>query len=678
VSIFSRLLCAVTARRPRAAAPHVRGRLALLALGAILGAAFLQAAPASAFVSAGFGLQRRQPIEAKALVEGGPLQYQGGPVLHSSDAYVVYWDPVGSYRGDWERMIDKYFQSVGAESGTLKNVFALDPQYRDSHGGASNQMTFRGSYKDTDPYPASGEGGNCTEQAAVACLTDRQIRAELQHLITSVNPPLPGATGTPVYYLLTPPGVTVCTGAGTPSTCSNSKQLEEESEKITKGEIHHPAETGICGYHSAVNPGGASPTVYVVQPWVAGAAGLYIKPQNPLVTSPNTPDVLACQDDISLQEPNQEPGLNQFGNYAKGLADVIINDLSIEQRDVVADPLLTGWYQTATDAEQGDVCQFNFGPRPLSPEPPNELTHAASESDNEEIGGEKYYLAWAFDSADVTSGKGFGCWSGDSLQPFFTAPNPVNVGDIVGFNATESDITMAAASKGLPGNEPYLAPVYTWNFGDGSTTASGTEDASEFHSYQYGGSYDVTLTVTDSGGNTESATHEITVNGPHRPEPASAAGAGHSGATVNSSSSQAGAGSANGTVASPTATAVVVSRSLKSALHSGLVVRYSVSEQVAGHFEVLLSRTIARRLGITGTPATGLPAGTPAELVIAKSILVTTKGGRNTVHIEFSKRTAERLQRLHSVSLMLRLIVRNAATHSPASTTVLSTVTLSH
>jgi len=110
-------------------------------------------------------------------------------------------------------------------------------------------------------------------------------------------------------------------------------------------------------------------------------------------------------------------------------------------------------------------------------------------------------------------------------------------------------------------------------------------------------------------------------------------------------------------------------------LRKGLVVSYSVNEQVAGHFEVLLSSAVAHRLGVTGTPATGLPAGSPAELEIAKAILVTTKGGHNALHIEFSKRTAAHLAHVHKLSLMLRLVVRNAAT-SPVSTTVLSTITL--
>ena len=62
--------------------------------------------------------------------------------------------------------------------------------------------------------------------------------------------------------------------------------------------------------------------------------------------------------------------------------------------------------------------------------------------------------------------------------------------------------------------------------------------------------------------------------------------------------------------------------------------------------------------------------------MIAKAILVTTKGGRSAVHIDFSKRTAARLAKVHKVSLMLRLIVRNASSTDPATTTVVSNITL--
>jgi hypothetical protein len=632
----------------------------LILAGALAALPLLTAAPAGAFITSTFGLQDRAPV-TKTIT---PLEYHGGPVLHSSDAYVVFWIPIGTaYKPEWERTIDEYFQNVGDESGNLGDVFAVDTQYTDATGRASNQTTFRGSYTDPDPFPASG----CAEPSLHGCLTDGQIQAELHHLITSVDPPLPGVSGTPVYYLLTPPGVTVCAEAANPKTCSNSTALETE---VTEGKPI--VKSGICGYHSAIELGGASPIPYVVQPWTAGNAGQILSYQ-PLETTPTSADARACQDNRELEEPNQFTGLNPEGEYTAGLADVIINDLSIEQQDVVVDPFLTGWYQTATDAEQGDMCQFNFGPPPETPPTVNPQTHAAAEK-NETIGSGNYYIAWAFDSMDLTSGKGFTCWNGVTLEPHFTAPNPVASGDIVGFNAGESYITLIAGT-GLPADEPFSAPVYAWNFGDG-TTVSGVNDGSEFHSYQYGGIYSVTLTVTDGGGNVRSITRQITVVGP--PAPTAGTGTGTSGtAPVGTTTGGSGTpGSPTSVVVpAPVATAAIVRQTLKTALRKGLVVSYSVNEQVAGHFEVLLGSAVAHHLGVTGTPATGLPAGSPAELEIAKAILVTTKGGHNALHIQFSKRTAAHLAHVHKLSLMLRLVVRNAAT-SPLTTTVLSTITL--
>jgi hypothetical protein len=124
------------------------------------------------------------------------------------------------------------------------------------------------------------------------------------------------------------------------------------------------------------------------------------------------------------------------------------------------------------------------------------------------------------------------------------------------------------------------------------------------------------------------------------------------------------------------ATAAVASQSLASALKNGLVVHYSVNGRAAGRFEVLLAKSIAKRLGLKGSTATGLAKGTLPQIVIAKAILVTTKAGHSSYRIRFSKATAAKLRKLKKVSLMIRLVVHNAS--SPVATTVLSTATLGH
>ena len=125
----------------------------------------------------------------------------------------------------------------------------------------------------------------------------------------------------------------------------------------------------------------------------------------------------------------------------------------------------------------------------------------------------------------------------------------------------------------------------------------------------------------------------------------------------------------------PVATAAAVASSPKQVARGGLVVHYTVNEQVAGRFEVLLAAATAHKLGIGGRVATGLPAGSAKALVIGQALLVTTKGGHSSVRIKFDKRTAKHLRHAHKVTLTLRMIVRNAS-KNPAFTTVTSTVVL--
>jgi PKD domain-containing protein len=335
-------------------------------------------------------------------------------------------------------------------------------------------------------------------------------------------------------------------------------------------------------------------------------------------------------------------------------------------------PLLNGWYQTPSNEEQGDVCQGAFSPAPeVLPTLPK-TTKALPLSD-ETINGHAYYLQWAFNSTGVTSGKGITCWQGTELNPHFTHPNPVNIGDIVGFDANESSFTLDAniANLKFPAEEPFTAPIYTFDFGDGILITSG--NASVFHAYGSPGTYNAVLTVTDSGGNVASFTSPVTVVGP-----TSAGGSGGSGGSGQAQGGQPGGGSKSPGSPSgapkPNAAAVAASHSLRRALRSGLVVRYSVSERVSGRFEVMIASSLARRLHLRGQSATGLAPGTPPQTVIGKAILIANSPGHNTLRIQFGKNTADRVARLHSVSLLLRMFVRNSAAQS---TTVLSTVTLS-
>ncbi len=658
------------------------------------------------------------------LVGAEPAEYAnaaGNPVLHSTNTWAIYWDGAKNnfYHGDWMSLIDGYLQGAAQSSGSLGSIFSVDAQYTDkSNVPASYKQIFRGGAEDTSSYPSS----ECTDPAPLAkvvleskrvppttCLTSEQVAKHLEGYIKEHN--LPTGLGN-VYYLLTPPGVTVCLdGGGATGHCSDYAGTAESYEN------------SFCSYHADINPSGlstgsSSTIVYGVIPWSAGSFkdpdfpevdqtagwqcqdGSYdpaSKPSEQIekektlskkekeeYEAKNEKEKAEANEARLLegpheQEPNQQPCPTSDGGCDYGLADLIINQVSLEQQNIVTDPLLNGW-QDPHGYENTDECRFQFAPTLGGSAAANPETDAGSLYD-QTLGGTDYYLNTAFNLAGkLLNYPGVPCLVGTSLDPKFTAPSSVNTGEVVSFNGMESDISLNAGIAYSPSGAPEANyATYTWNFGDGSPTVTGYAPGSPpcespwlspcagsvFHSYEYGGAYEVTLTVRDVAGNTTDVSHTVIVSGPPRP--------GTTGNTGNTSGAGGPGAGAHGGLLAPIAAALIVRQSLRTALRKGLVVSYSVNEQVAGRFEVLLSRTLARKLHISGALATGLPKSSPPQLVIAKAILVTTKGGHSALHIQFSKQTAARLAHVHKIPLMVRLVVRNAAA---STTSVLTAATL--
>jgi hypothetical protein len=740
------------------------------------------------------GLQPRSTTLHDGAEVGGeePKQFAnptGAPVLPANKTYAIYWDPTDNYHGDWQGVIDTFFQNMGAGSGSLASVYAVDAQYTDAaNQHADYASTFQGAYTDTDPYPAKTcedphplEGLNYPwgETAEITCITSAQIETELKLFIADHK--LPTGMGT-IFYLLTPPGVAVCLdGGGVAGRCSGYHRFlyekgEEPAKKAQKEtEEKESYEKSFCSYHSDVNPGNAAnggpgTILYAAIPWIAGGLADYhihdevqeydcqdggfdpsSKPieESEKAKEKSPAEILKEDEEIikkeevkkkleeegnkeavkalekaekkeeeekekaeilagpHQQEPNQVPCPSPDGYCDTGLADLIISQIGSEQQNIVTDPLLNGWQQQtpALRNEATDECRNFFAPTTGGSVTANPETFAGTLS-NQTFGTGNYYLNDAFNLAALNLPyPGIPCLPGIRLEPKFTAPNPVNSGEVVGFDGMESDITLneGTAYTGTTPKKTYAK--YTWNFGDGTPEVTGfapgapTQNspetslcaapwltpcaASTFHSYQYGGVYNVTLTVIDTGGNKESVSREITVVGP----PAPSSGGSSGGSTTTGTTTAAGAGSSGSSTPpatttkplfpGPVASAAVVSHSLTSVLKKGLLISYSVNEQVAGQFQVLLASSVAKRIGLHGPPATGMAPGSAPSIVIAKAILITTKGGRNTVKILFGKKTAAKLRKLRSVTLTIRLVVRNASSHTPLTTTVISTVTLS-
>ncbi len=180
------------------------------------------------------GLQPRdvtEPLDGAGPTAASFANASGNPVLHGSSVYVLYWDPADRYQGDWQMHIDEFMQEIGAESGSLGNVFAVGTQYTDrSNVPSTYGITFRGAYTDTTPYPASG-CSDPSRPSALACLTDQQIQEHLQSYIASHG--LPKGMGV-VYYLLTPPPVSVCLDGAPPTAPTTGAHQKKKAKGYSR------------------------------------------------------------------------------------------------------------------------------------------------------------------------------------------------------------------------------------------------------------------------------------------------------------------------------------------------------------------------------------------------------------------------------------------------------------
>ncbi len=647
--------------------------------------------------------KKEGPNAAKFNNPEGHAVVEGNPTTHAVNTYLIYWDPETpfplNYPGEWQALINGYMSNLSGASETGGNdVFNVDAQYADLSGHATAQTRFDGSYVDTNPYPSA----NCTDKYLFEdpfikenpCLTDAQIREQLHTFIGTHE--LKAGMNT-IFYVLTPPGVGVCVDEG-----SSASHCSTDNEEIPAGTF--------CSYHSYYSDPQFGTVLYAAIPWTFGEASFFGGYAG-----------LACQDGgwnenaekggpikqtEVMQEPNQLSHVGADGIWNEGLADLAIGQIASEQQNTITDPLLNAWQDRETVGgeevgyENTDECRNDFLLISAGSASKKEHTEAGDLA-NQLVFGANYYVNDAFNlAAWKLAYPGIACMPGIDLVPSFTVPPTVNAGEVVGLDGMESDITLNAAEKfNAKGEEELTYPTYTWNFGDGSPEVTGYAPgsppgnppsplceapwlapcaSSTFHSYKYGGVYKVVLTVKDVAGDTATAERTINVVGPPPPAPPAPptpSSGGGSGGTSGTSGTSGGSGGSTA-LPQPVATAAAVSSSLKKVARNGLVVRYSVNEQVTGRFEVLLESGVAHHLGISGPLATNLPAGFPKSLVIGRALLVTLKGGGSTVRIKFSKSTAKHLRRAHKVTLTLRLIVRNASSQSPLFTTVMSSSVL--
>ena len=666
-------------------------------------------------------------------VQGQILDHGGDP-LGATHIYEIYWDPT-SPPNDWpinypqstKLLTAQFLNDAANDSHTLDNPFSLDTQY-DTAGGneAGNtagtapgyEMQFEGAYTDQiDQYPTQGQPGDCTDPNTTSyktnvCLTDAQIRAELQSYIAQYA--LPTGPGN-VYLVMTPPDVTTCLDA-TSTECSDvtnrTQTSPTQAQTVQSGGV-----TGYCGYHSVIGSG-ASEVLYGQVPWP------YPNIPNADTLGPNTavntavPYTKVCQTDgatpVSLPNGIQpQPALTNGGGVEVDFGDVLINVITHELNGIITDPNFNGFYD-GSGLEAPDKCEA-VGQPELGGDPaawfvwagltPGPVTLPYIGSDNLVYNtynvtfsdGDVYYLHSEFNAAQNLLPTGYGgqCDPSAQLTPRFAAPTQVDPNQLVGFDPSPTIATMTIRT-------------YEWNFGDGSTPAVVTCpvpsipqcDPSVFHAFTTPGDYTVTLSVTDGGFNNASTTQTIDVLGARPGGGGSGSGSGSSSSSTSTSSTAAATSSAapassgttavtstaTSTTAAATPAAVppsapivppkvnqaITASSVSKALKSGLVVHYSVTEKVVGHFQVLLDARTAKQLGIKSPVVKGVKVdGLSNPIEIGTALLETTKPGSSGIAITFSKAAAAKLKHARTLTLTVRLVAENIAGQQVVVTTTI-------
>lgn len=415
------------------------------------------------------------------------LSYQGGPVLHSSRPFLIFWTPppesipVGS-----QALMERYFSDVAADSGKASNVYGVLRQYHDGIGFADYRQTFDPAHQVlTDPQPYPSRDAQCPEISSFypTCISDQQIQSELQRLITADHlpsagsakaafptgsgPPVRLAANAPIYFVILPADVEVCWTSG--GRCSGNQ---------------------ACGYHGNFVDAAGDEVLYAPMPLQPLRAGSLLFPAPKGV----------CQLDGTSVVQALDGDVN---------ADGVINGLSHEDSEAITDPTgQNGWINTNTRNEIGDNCESGesanvpngFGTNPNAYLPVLGGSEAAGTLFTQLINGHPYYLQSEWSNGDnnceMRPAPGM-------ITPRLRLPRwRLAAGVSLSFTPAKSTSRNALSSA-------------TWNFGDGSPTSfffgKSTLTLAK-HRYRKAGRYTVTLTLVDDRGNLKSTTRQLTIH----------------------------------------------------------------------------------------------------------------------------------------------------------------------
>ncbi len=463
------------------------------------------------------------------------LDYNGGPVMPSNTNYTIYWSPAGelAYAPGYITGVNRYLKDLAHDSGNHENVDSVSTQYNDTAGQfAAYNSHFAQSFVDTHAFPAFGCAGSC--------LTDAQIRSELRRFAEEHSLPMNLETE---YFLLLPPKVNTC--------------FEANEAECSAGNAVDPR---YCAYHSNIAIGGGGQLIYSNDGYVGE------KPALERCTDENFPNGisdtaleggLSHEHIESITDPEPNSGWTDFGPEPTG--EIGDKCRTFEEATEFGTPLgesggtkwnqvINGdryWYQQEW-SNQGHTCLQRFtlsGAEPtatFSAHADGGLTVTFDASGSTAPGGVAHYV-WQFSdrfgeiprttetssptithtfpfgsffnvALTVLAGDGTGIGTSRHIHAgtenpgasFTATPGTAVIGNSIAFDASSS-----TAPPGTTISE------YSWNFGDGSA-ASGVRAS---HAYASAGTYEVTLTTTNSDGLSTSVSSHVRVVKPPAAEP---------------------------------------------------------------------------------------------------------------------------------------------------------------
>jgi hypothetical protein len=408
------------------------------------------AAPGSAGAR---GLPGAPRARVSPLTVGGPqslLTYGNGPLMLSSTLYLIFWGAQGSFASSYTTPLVQYAKDLQTDSARGTDEFSVAELYANAaNEHIGDGVTFGGESSDTTAYPPLDKSEGCTA-AAEPCVTDSQIRAEVVKEIEANGwPKDPEGAPQAQYLVYTPAGVVTC---DEPGSCTDTEE-------------------GYCAYHSQIKLSGGHVATYSDLPYVG-----------------------EC-------DSGQAPAGVEGNADADGTLDSEIHELA----ESATDPAPGSGYTDGEGYEIGDKCTYPLvsGESEIYGAP---LGGSLSEHTafDQTIGGHSYYTQQLWSNAPTKTprpaapGEAAGCVARIGATPVFTAPAGAQTGQSVAFDAGGSS-DVAAALTG-----------YTWNYGDGSTPVTSSSVAGH-HYYTQPGTYQVSLTVSDSAGAADASTQTLPV-----------------------------------------------------------------------------------------------------------------------------------------------------------------------